>query len=113
MEFWGSIGLFAGGVSQWLGRFSFTLYLVHLPIPCSLGTWLLLRLEPALGYNLATLVTAPVFMAASLMAADLVARWVGPKHRRATARHERSESRSLSGRRAELALLDGPQRLDG
>ena len=65
-----------GRVSQWLGRVSFALYLVHLPILCSLGTWLLLRLEPALGYNLATLVTGPVFLATSLTAAHLVARWV-------------------------------------
>ena len=46
--------------SQWLGRVSFMLYLVHVPILCSLGAWLLLRLEPVLGYNATTLVILPV-----------------------------------------------------
>jgi peptidoglycan/LPS O-acetylase OafA/YrhL len=65
-----------GRVSQWLGQASFALYLVHVPILCSLGAWLLLWLEPVLGYNLATLVTLPLFLAAALTLAGLVARWI-------------------------------------
>jgi len=68
--------LLLGRVSQWLGRVSFALYLVHVPILCSLGAWLLLRLEPALGYNAATLAVLPAFLAAALTVAALAARWI-------------------------------------
>jgi peptidoglycan/LPS O-acetylase OafA/YrhL len=68
--------LLLGGVSQWLGRASFALYLVHVPLLCSLGAWVLLRTEPGLGYNAASLVALAAYMTAALIVAGLVARWV-------------------------------------
>jgi peptidoglycan/LPS O-acetylase OafA/YrhL len=62
--------------SQWLGRASYIIYLVHVPILCSLGAWLLLRLDPILGYNAATLVILPVFLAATIVVAGFGARWI-------------------------------------
>jgi peptidoglycan/LPS O-acetylase OafA/YrhL len=68
--------LLLGRVSQWLGRVSFSLYLVHVPILCSGGAWLLLWLEPSFGYNAATLVVLPLFLGAALTVAGLGARWI-------------------------------------
>jgi peptidoglycan/LPS O-acetylase OafA/YrhL len=68
--------LLLGCLSQWLGRVSFSLYLVHVPLLCSLGAWLLLRLEPGLGYNAASLVALALYLSAALVVAGLVARWV-------------------------------------
>jgi len=62
--------------SQWLGRVSFMLYLVHVPILCSFGAWLLVRLAPLLGYNRATLVVLPCFLAAALAVAGLTTRLI-------------------------------------
>jgi peptidoglycan/LPS O-acetylase OafA/YrhL len=36
---------FSNGFGRWLGTISFTLYLIHLPIICSLTAWLVLRLQ--------------------------------------------------------------------
>jgi peptidoglycan/LPS O-acetylase OafA/YrhL len=63
-------------LSQWLGRASYMVYLVHVPILCSLGAWLLLRLEPLVGYNPATLITLPLFLTATLTVAGVGARWI-------------------------------------
>jgi peptidoglycan/LPS O-acetylase OafA/YrhL len=62
--------------SQWLGHASYIIYLVHVPVLCSLGAWLLLRLDPVLGYNAATVVILPVFLAATLTVAGFGARWI-------------------------------------
>ena len=60
--------------SQWLGRVSFSLYLVHAPILCALGGWLLLWLAPLVGYNPATLLVLPMVLAVTLPMAELIAR---------------------------------------
>jgi peptidoglycan/LPS O-acetylase OafA/YrhL len=78
-------------VFRFLGRISFSLYLIHWTILASLTCWLVLRLEPLLGYlpsiSLAFAVTMPVTLAASYVftrvidepstrLADRFARWV-------------------------------------
>ncbi len=68
--------LLLGRLSQWLGRVSFALYLVHTPILCSLGAFLLLRLEPLLGYNTASLVALALYLMTALTGAGLGARWI-------------------------------------
>ena len=63
-------------VSQWLGRVSFMLYLVHVPILCSLGAGLLVLLAPRLGYDAATVVVLPCYLAAALAVAGVTTRLI-------------------------------------
>ena len=63
-------------VSQWLGRVSFMLYLVHVPILCSLGAWLLVRLAPLLCYNAPTLLVLPCCLTTGLAIAGLTTRLI-------------------------------------
>ena len=63
-------------VSQWLGHVSFMLYLVHVPILCSFGAWLLVRFAPLVGYNTATLLVLPCFLAAAVAVAGLTTRLI-------------------------------------
>jgi peptidoglycan/LPS O-acetylase OafA/YrhL len=60
-------------LAQYLGRISFMLYLVHVPIICSMGAWLLLRLVSVMSYNVATLLLLPVFLLAAIAFATLCA----------------------------------------
>jgi peptidoglycan/LPS O-acetylase OafA/YrhL len=86
-----AIDLFDHTIFRFLGRISFSLYLIHWTILASLTCWLVLRLEPLLGYlpsiGLAFAVTMPVTLAASYVftrvidepstrLADRFARWV-------------------------------------
>jgi peptidoglycan/LPS O-acetylase OafA/YrhL len=66
--------LLAAAPLRWLGRISYMLYAVHLPLLCSLIAWLLLRGAPRMDYNLLSLLLLAVFLATSLLAAELAAR---------------------------------------
>ena len=59
---------------QFLGRVSFMLYLVHVPILCSLIAGLLLQLAPVIGYDGATAVLLPVFLGMVFLVADITTR---------------------------------------
>lgn len=50
-----------------LGRFSFGLYLLHLPIICSLGAWSYLTLRPELGHDVAAYLSAVAIVASTLV----------------------------------------------
>lgn len=62
--------LFASSILQWLGRISFVLYLIHLPLICSVAAWLafgLRGLPYPLNLAITALVTSVVVMAASTL----------------------------------------------
>ncbi|HEX3347028.1 MAG TPA: acyltransferase [Acetobacteraceae bacterium] len=61
---------------RYLGRISFMLYLCHVPLLCALGAGLLLGLAPALGYNAATLLILPVFLATAIAVAEIATQWI-------------------------------------
>jgi peptidoglycan/LPS O-acetylase OafA/YrhL len=56
-------------VMQSLGKISFMVYLLQIPILCSLGAFIVVRLSPAAGYNAATAIAAIVYLAGTLAAA--------------------------------------------
>ena len=58
----------------YLGRISFMLYLVHVPVLCSLISWLVLRLVPLMGYNRTSLLLLVVFYVTVIVLADLATR---------------------------------------
>lgn len=61
--------MFSCTLSRFLGRISFSLYLVHLPIICSLGSWLYLSVNPSAGFLGAAAIIAPVVIATSFIVA--------------------------------------------
>jgi peptidoglycan/LPS O-acetylase OafA/YrhL len=61
---------------QYLGRVSFMLYLVHVPILCSLIAWLLVRLAPVVEYNLLSAGLLVLFLALAFLLAELATRWI-------------------------------------
>lgn len=89
--YWGTLGavlvissiLFSPGlreilsckVAAWLGRISFSLYLIHFPIMCSLGAWVFLMAYRDLDIGLggASAVVAVTCIAASLASAHVMA----------------------------------------
>ncbi len=62
---------------RFLGRISFALYATHIPVLCSLGAWVLLRLHrEAISYAVAAGSAAMVSVVASVLLALVVTRWV-------------------------------------
>jgi peptidoglycan/LPS O-acetylase OafA/YrhL len=60
-----------------LGRISFALYATHIPVLCSLGAWVLLRLNrEGMSYAVAAGSAAAVSVVASVLLALVVTRWV-------------------------------------
>jgi peptidoglycan/LPS O-acetylase OafA/YrhL len=63
-------------IFRFLGRISYSLYLIHFTILSSLTCWLVLDLEPVLGYlpaiSIAFAVTLPVTLIASYVFARLI-----------------------------------------
>lgn len=57
---------------RFLGRISFPLYLFHLPIVLSFGSWLMLSLLPQLGLTMAAWVTFAATGTAALLVAWLM-----------------------------------------
>lgn len=51
--------------ARWLGRISFTLYLLHVPIICSLTSWLVVTLPRAIALSGAAAITIAVVFASS------------------------------------------------
>jgi peptidoglycan/LPS O-acetylase OafA/YrhL len=63
-------------VPQYLGRISFSLYLVHFPIMATLGCRLFVSIEPMLGVVGASFVALIVGLVVTLPAATLFERWI-------------------------------------
>jgi peptidoglycan/LPS O-acetylase OafA/YrhL len=75
----------SGRVGVLLGRLSFPLYLVHVPIFCSAGAWVYVALWPITGARVAALATVLTVLPLSLLAALALSRfdiwWVGRLNR--------------------------------
>ncbi len=56
---------------RFLGRISFTLYLLHIVLICSLFSWVVLHLTPRVGYNAATATGFVLFLVTLLGAATV------------------------------------------
>jgi peptidoglycan/LPS O-acetylase OafA/YrhL len=66
---WGTLQrVLNSALGQWLGRISFTLYLVHIPIICSLTSWLVLALPAPLALPGAAAITVIVVFLTSTLA---------------------------------------------
>jgi peptidoglycan/LPS O-acetylase OafA/YrhL len=61
---------------KFLGRVSFMMYLCHVALLCSVASWVVLRLTPLVGYNAATMLALPAFLATLLPLAALATRFV-------------------------------------
>jgi peptidoglycan/LPS O-acetylase OafA/YrhL len=61
-------------VFRYLGRISFAMYLCHPVVICSLAAWMMLRLDAGLGYDAASVVVLPVFIAVLIGVAEVATR---------------------------------------
>lgn len=72
----GAQGVFERPVFRFLGRISYSLYLIHFTVLAALPTWLVLRLSPSLGYLPAIAIALAATLPATLIAAYGFARAV-------------------------------------
>jgi peptidoglycan/LPS O-acetylase OafA/YrhL len=64
--YWSPLQTMLGSaVGRWLGRISFTLYLIHVPIICSLTSWIVISLPLNLAIPVAAAITTIVVFAVS------------------------------------------------
>ncbi|MGJ4891359.1 acyltransferase family protein [Bradyrhizobium sp. HKCCYLRH3099] len=61
--------------ARWLGNISFTLYLIHVPILCSFGAWLIVTLAPQ-GSTFAAAIGLPLTLTLCLAASAALTPWV-------------------------------------
>ncbi len=62
-----------------LGRISFSLYLVHLLILDSFASWLFVKIDPVFGYTLSVVTVMLTYLIVTLLLADLMTRFVDDK----------------------------------
>lgn len=67
---------FSSPLLLWLGRISFSLYLIHLPIICSVGAYLVYVLQPVVSYNIMGLTFIICVGGLSLLLAEIYTRSV-------------------------------------
>lgn len=69
---------FSLGIFQYLGRISYSLYLIHFLVIATLGAWICLQLTPVLGYNLTALLNLALISAVTVLLSELSVRYVEP-----------------------------------
>ena len=67
--------LLSGGWARLLGRLSFPIYLVHVPVICSLGAWTYIQTTPSLGVHAATTLTVFAVLIGTFACALVVGRF--------------------------------------
>jgi peptidoglycan/LPS O-acetylase OafA/YrhL len=90
---------------RYLGRVSFSLYVVHLLVLASLGAWLFTLLTPKWDYGSGLAVAGLVTLAVAFGCAEMLTRWVDAPAIRWSGRLRR---RFSSGRRADETPLPRP-----
>ncbi len=69
---------FSLGIFRFLGRLSYSLYLIHFPVIATFGAWFLLTFEPRLGYNLTSFANLVLTGLITVGLSALSARFVEP-----------------------------------
>lgn len=69
---------FSAGIFQYLGRISYSLYLIHFPVIATVGSWFFLKFHRVLGYNLTGLLNLALISAVTLGLSELSVRYVEP-----------------------------------
>ncbi|MCC8139633.1 MAG: acyltransferase [Lachnospiraceae bacterium] len=69
---------FSLGLFHYLGRISYSLYLIHFPVIATFGAWFLLSFAPRLGYNLASLLNLILTTLITVGLSELSVRYVEP-----------------------------------
>lgn len=67
--------LLAGAIWRELGRMSFTLYLIHIPVICSLTSWLVIALPRAIALPTSVALTIATVLGASFALCRVVDEW--------------------------------------
>lgn len=65
-------------VFQYLGRISYSLYLIHFPVIATFGAWFFLRFQEMLGYNLTGLLNLILISLITVGLSELSVRYVEP-----------------------------------
>ena len=69
---------FSLGLFQYLGRISYSLYLIHFLVIATLGSWFFLIAEPLYGYNLTCFLNLILVGAVTGLLSELSVRYVEP-----------------------------------
>lgn len=69
---------FSLGVFQYLGRISYSLYLIHFLVIATFGAWFFLKFQGVLGYNLASFLNLVLISAITVGLSELSVRYVEP-----------------------------------
>jgi len=69
---------FSLGLFQYLGRISYSLYLIHFLVIATLGSWFFLTFQDVLGYNLTGLLNLALVSAVTVGLSELSVRYVEP-----------------------------------
>lgn len=62
----------------YLGRISYSLYLIHFPVIATLGAWFFLTFEGKIGYNLTCLLNLMLISVVTVVLSELSVRYVEP-----------------------------------
>lgn len=73
---------FSAGLFRYLGRISYSLYLIHFPVIATFGAWFLLRFEGMLGYNLTCFLNLIFISIITIGLSELSVRYVEPLGRK-------------------------------
>ncbi|MDO4262329.1 MAG: acyltransferase [Eubacteriales bacterium] len=84
------------GVFRYLGRISYSLYLIHFLVIATFGSWFLLTFEPQFGYNLTGLLNLALISLITVALSELSVRYVEPLG----GKGERFFERLVRGKRA-------------
>lgn len=69
---------FSGKVFRYLGRISYSLYLIHFPVIATFGAWFFLKFHEVLGYNLTGLLNLILISLITVLLSELSVRYVEP-----------------------------------
>ena len=69
---------FSAKLFRYLGRISYSLYLIHFLVMATFGAWFLLKCQSVLGYNLTSLLNLILTAAITVILSELSVRYVEP-----------------------------------
>lgn len=78
-------GFLSKKIFLYMGRISYSLYLIHFLVIATFGAWFLLTVEPLLGYNLTCLINLVLISVITVGLSELSVRYVEPLSGKLTA----------------------------